>query len=123
MLQVRHKNHKIKLESSAIDVLIQQKSNARKAKQFINEQSSDQVAGQEQNSSGIVSKLDYSPMVQSAYRLNESSNREIKNDNGGVLVSSSMNKIETLKGASMVSNPFLSGSNNPNTVYADAGVK
>ena len=62
-------------------------------------------------------------MVQSAYRLNESSNLEIKNDNGGVLVSSSMNKIETLKGASMVSNPFLSGSNNPNDVYADAGVK
>ena len=35
MLEVRHKNHKVKLESSAIDVLIQRKSEARKTKQFI----------------------------------------------------------------------------------------
>ena len=60
MLQVRHKNHKEKIESSAIDVLIEKKSNARKVKQFTEQQSVDQNL---QESSGVASKLDFSPIV------------------------------------------------------------
>ena len=68
MLRVHHKNQKVMLENSKIDLIIQQKSNARKARAFnSNVGSTDaQKLVAESNS-----KLEYSPMTQSAFRPSE----------------------------------------------------
>ena len=86
MLRVHHKNQKVKLEGSKIDLIIQQKSNARKARAFNNVGSSQDANLAVEN---IGSKLEYSPMTQTALRPSENTSSRIvgqrvnhKTDNG-----------------------------------------